>query len=204
MPMSSPGTILAAGLLLSPNRNIKIATKMQNPYLSTQDEVPVDVVTDRLLCHLALGTYGCVHAVSGVKSRMGLEEWRKQLSKLRRIPWGLQPQWIKEDWSSPNQHPINQLYKILATSFAFSESRTMAILQELRGKALPDRQEKSLDLQLFTQIDMCENYLSRVEGIRYVLDQFSRKSRLVQLLVWFYPSDFGESNQTKNPLLSRL
>ncbi|KAJ6093411.1 hypothetical protein N7486_008700 [Penicillium sp. IBT 16267x] len=154
MPMSSPGTILAAALLLSPNRNIKIATKMQNPDLSTQDEVPVDVVTDRLLCHLALGTYGCVHAVSGVKSRMGLEEWRKQLLKLRRIPWGLQPQWIKEDWSSPNQHRVNQLYKILATSFAFSESKTMAILQELRGIALPDRQEEISDLQLFTRIDM--------------------------------------------------
>ncbi|KAJ5865298.1 uncharacterized protein N7529_007214 [Penicillium soppii] len=188
MPMSSPCTMLAAALALAPHWHIRIATSMENPSLDAHyDEVPVDVVADRLLCHLAIGSHGCVHAVSGVRSRMRLEAFRQSLTKLRRIPWDLRPVWVAGDWKSPDQHPISRLYGILGTSFAFSEDRTIAMRQALSEK-------ECLDLQLFTEIDMSDHLLTRTEHIRYAMDQFARKSVLAWLIVWLFYSNYGKAN----------
>ncbi|KAJ5774024.1 hypothetical protein N7457_008920, partial [Penicillium paradoxum] len=189
MPMSSPSTMLAAALALSPSRKVKIATMKDNSHW-TSDEVPVDVVVDRMLCHLAMGTSGCIHAVSGIKSRIVFDEWRESLMKLRRIPWGLHPHPIKGDWKSRNQHPIIRFYAILATSFDFSEDRTTGMLQNIASKEPLDLQKEVSDLQLFTKIDMSTSLPSRVEGIRYVMDQFSRKSEAAKLILLFLYSDF--------------
>ncbi|KAK6813724.1 hypothetical protein RU639_010363 [Aspergillus parasiticus] len=74
------------------------------------DEVPVDVVADRLLCHLAMGTSGCIHAVSGA------------------------------DWKSTGQHSISRLYAILGASFNFSEDKTIAMCQKLSEEEQQDLQ----------------------------------------------------------------
>ncbi|PKY07610.1 male sterility domain-containing protein [Aspergillus campestris IBT 28561] len=149
---------------------IKIATKMSHPDLEThQDEVPVDVVADRLLCHLALGTHGCVHAVSGVRARMKYEPWRRALTKIRRIPWEVQPLWVKGDWKSPDQHHLARLYAVLGTSFAFSEDRTVAVYEK-------HPEIKDLGLQLFTDLDMGGSFLSRAQGIRYVMDRLAKRN----------------------------
>ncbi|OQD98489.1 hypothetical protein PENSOL_c009G01747 [Penicillium solitum] len=190
MPMSSPYTMLAAAFALVPSRAIKIASKMENPDAGvTGDEVPVDVVADRLLCHLALGTSGCIHAVSGVKSRLKLETWRHSLMKLRRIPWGLQPLWVKADWKSTNQHCISRLYAICGASFAFSEEKTIKMCKEI-----PEKEQQNL--QLFTQIDTSENLLTQTAGIRYAMDQYARKSTIAWLIVWLFYSDFGKIDNT--------
>lgn len=187
MPLSSPCTVCVAGLALTPLRKIKIATKMSYPDLDThQDEVPVDVVVDRLLCHLALGTHGCIHAVSGVRARTQFEPWRKVLTKIRRIPWEVQPEWVKGDWKSPDQHHLARLYAILGTSFAFSEDRTLAIYEK-------HTEIKDLGLQLFTDVDMSESFLSRARGMRYVMDRLAKRSWLVWLIVVIFYSGFGKA-----------
>ncbi|PLN80670.1 male sterility domain-containing protein [Aspergillus taichungensis] len=190
MPLSSPCTVCVAGLALTPLRKIRIATKMKNPELEAhQDEVPVDVVADRLLCHLALGTHGCIHAVSGVRARMEFEPWRKAFGDIRRIPWEVRPQWVKGDWNSPDQHHLARLYAILGTSFAFTEDRTVAMYE-----GHPDI--KDWGLQLFTDIGKNQSFLSRTQGVRYVMDRLARRNWLVWLIVLIFYSDFGKDHST--------
>lgn len=188
VPLSSPCTVCVAGLLLTPFRNFRVATRMTDPELEAhQDEVPVDVVADRLLCHLALGTHGCIHAVSGVRARSEFELWRKALAKIRRIPWDVRPQWVKGDWDSPDQHHLARLYAILGTSFAFAEDRTVALYE-----GHPDI--KNWGLQLFTDLDQNQSFLPRIQGIRYVMDRLAKRSWLVWLIVVIFYSDFGQNH----------
>ncbi|KAB8225011.1 hypothetical protein BDV33DRAFT_232137 [Aspergillus novoparasiticus] len=94
-------------------REVRIATKMDDPDSRvTIDEVPVDVVADRLLCHLAMGMSGCIHAVSGVRSRLKFEELSNSLMKLRRIP----------------------------ASFNFSDNKPIAMCQKLSEEEQQDLQ----------------------------------------------------------------
>ncbi|PIG85893.1 hypothetical protein AARAC_001743 [Aspergillus arachidicola] len=136
------------------------------------DEVPVDVVADRLLCHLAMGTSGCIHAVSGVRSRLKFEELSNSLMKVRRIP-------VKADWKSTGQHSISRLYAILGASFNFSEDKTIAMCQKLS-------EEEQQDLQLFTQIDISDNLLIQTEAIRFAMNAFARKRKIWRLFVWLF------------------
>lgn len=188
VPLSSLSTVLVAALALTPLRKVKVATRMDYPERDVrQDEVPADVVVDRLLCHLALGTHGCVHAVSGVRSRQKFGPWYKALARIRRIPWKVRAQWVKGGWKSPDQHHLARLYAILGTSFAFSEDRTLAICEG-------HPEIKNLRLQLFTDVDLSESLLTRTQGIRYVMDRWARKSWLVWLMVIIFYSDFGKNH----------
>ncbi|KAB8206089.1 hypothetical protein BDV34DRAFT_235012 [Aspergillus parasiticus] len=102
-----------ATFTLALTKEVRIATKMDDPDSRVIiDEVPVDVVADRLLCHLAMGTSGCIHAVSGVRPRLKFEELSNSLMKLRRIP----------------------------ASFNFSEDKTIAMCQKLSEEEQQDLQ----------------------------------------------------------------
>ncbi|KAH8432452.1 uncharacterized protein LDX57_010088 [Aspergillus melleus] len=90
VPSSTPSTSAAAAILLSTDPEMRITTRSPNPDAEIHmDEVPVDVVADRLLSHLAVGTTGCVHAVSGERARMKYLEWWESIMQLRQIPWKL-------------------------------------------------------------------------------------------------------------------
>jgi hypothetical protein len=186
MPRSSPSTILAAALLLYPHWRLSIATQISDTRpRAFQDEVPVDVVSDRLLTHLATGTYGCIHAVSGARSRYLPEQWLQSLMQLRGFPWSLNLIWVAGNWASSNQHYLCRLYGVFGTSFEFSQDRTYCILQSLSEK-------EKLDLQLFTQSDMVETLQDRVTHIRYAMDELAKKSRLMQLIILLFYKDFGK------------
>lgn len=188
VPMSSPCTVIAAGLMLIPNWRFRIAAQILNPgNNSHQDVVPVDVVVDRLLCHLATGTNGCVHAVSGVKSRFSFEKWRQSVMKWRRIPWDLNPVWVADGWKSHNQHKMSRLYAVFGTSFAFSEDKTVAIHKELS--------EQISDLNLFTEVDMVDHLLAQTRHIRCIMDWLGHKSAVAQLLIWVFYRDFGRPSR---------
>lgn len=185
MPLSTPSTMLAAALALEPYWRWKIATQMPAPEMQIQvDEVPVDVVVDRILSHLAAGNHGCVHAVSGRRARVTCQEWWKQFMSLRRIPWAVRPLWLEMDWKSREQHRTSRLYVILGTSFAFSEDRTVALSHEVD-------QEKSPDLQLFTRINMENCLLIRAKHIRYVMEMFAQKSWGAWLVFHVFYRNFG-------------
>ncbi|KAJ5400805.1 hypothetical protein N7465_011294 [Penicillium sp. CMV-2018d] len=139
----APSTACAAEYMLHPGRRIKLSTRYENPNQeSTIDEVPVDVVVDRALVHVALGTSGCVHAVSGEQGRLSTEEWWRAFKKERRLPWNVKPSWISDDWNSPHIHHMARRFKLIGTSFAFSQERTVRAAEKLGDK------EKE-NLQLF-------------------------------------------------------
>ncbi|KAJ5448211.1 hypothetical protein N7445_003032 [Penicillium cf. griseofulvum] len=139
----APSTAWAAEYILHPGRRIMLSTRCENPNQeSTIDEVPVDVVVDRTLVHVALGTSGCVHAVSGKQGRLSTEEWWRAFKKERRIPWNAKPTWTDNDWHSPDLHQMARRFKIIGTSFAFSQKRTVKVVGMLGAG------EKE-DLQLF-------------------------------------------------------
>lgn len=66
---STPAAGFQAAVNMTLGRHFRFSSKASSPYESTLDQVPVDVVVDRLLVHLAYGTGGIVHAVSGKKDR---------------------------------------------------------------------------------------------------------------------------------------
>ncbi|KAJ5761303.1 male sterility domain containing protein [Penicillium odoratum] len=177
IPISTPSTMLAAGIALTLSPRVKIATRVVSPETQTHiDEVPVDVVVDRLLSHLAVGTYGCVHAVSGKKARMVFQEWWQGALMNRRIPWNSSISWVSADWKSQEQHHFNRLYVILGASFEFSEERTVSLSTKLTGEDLSG-------LQLFNNIDLAGQLLDRKGHIQYVMEKFAQKGWLVWLIV---------------------
>ncbi|OQD89421.1 hypothetical protein PENANT_c002G04096 [Penicillium antarcticum] len=180
VPMSTPTTLVVAGMILSPNLTIKVATKSKDPGRECNlDEVPVDVVVDRMLCHLAMGTSGCIHAVSGQESRVRLLALWDSILRLRRVPWPRYAAFKDVDWKSSDQHPLARLYAILGASYCFSEKKTVALSRDPLVK-------ECYGLQLFTEIDMADQMLTRTRDIHQVMRRFTHKS----IWVWIMANVF--------------
>ncbi|CAG8939728.1 unnamed protein product [Penicillium salamii] len=167
----APSTACAAAYMLHPGRKITLATRCKNPdQESTIDEVPVDVVADRTLVHVALGTSGCVHAVSGEQGRLTTEEWWHAFKKERLIPWNARPTWTSDNWHSPNLHQIARKFKIIGTSFAFSEQKTVEVLEKLGAS------EKE-NLHLFTDRSKPYSLHLRRHHIHHQAVEVARKNK---------------------------
>lgn len=170
-PYSTPSTACAAAYALHPGRKIMLASRCEDPERqATIDEVPVDVVADRLLVHTALGTSGCVHAVSGVSGRLRIEEWWEAFKKERRLPWNAKPVWSSEDWHSKNLHHIAREFKIIGTSFAFAEGKTVAVAERLTS-------EERDTVVLFADRSKPYSLVHRRHHIHHLAKQMARKSK---------------------------
>lgn len=170
-PYSTPSTACAAAYALHPGRKIMLASRCENPERqATIDEVPVDVVAERLLVHTALGTSGCVHAVSGVSGRLRIEEWWEAFKKERRLPWNAKPVWSSEDWHAKDLHHIAREFKIIGTSFAFAEGKTEAVAERLSS-------ERD-DLALFANRSSPYSLAHRRHHIHYLAKQMTKGSKL--------------------------
>ncbi|KAF9888458.1 hypothetical protein FE257_008565 [Aspergillus nanangensis] len=76
LPLSSPVISVTAGVCLATSQNVRIGTQFSEPLRQTStDLVPVDVVVDRLLVHIAAGSEGAVHAVAGRVGKMPFLRW---------------------------------------------------------------------------------------------------------------------------------
>ncbi|XHF99655.1 hypothetical protein AWENTII_003149 [Aspergillus wentii] len=113
IPMSTPHIIFSAGLALTLSRTICFSSRFEDPYRqSSIDYVPVDVVVDRLLAHVAHGTNGIVHAVAGPMEFQAT--WERTI-KLRRVPLPVRPGWTKQSWHSEAIHPLGRVYRTIAS-----------------------------------------------------------------------------------------
>lgn len=165
---SSPSTACAAAYAMHPGRRINLATRCDNPDKeATIDEVPVDVVAERLLVHLALNSSGCVHAVSGEKGRLRLEDWWEAFKKERRLPWNVKPAWISKDWHSSDLHHVAKSLKIIGTSFAFSEGKTDFLAEKINS-----------DFKLYADRSRPYSLVHRRHHIHHLARQMAKKSRL--------------------------
>ncbi|PYI11630.1 male sterility domain-containing protein [Aspergillus sclerotiicarbonarius CBS 121057] len=128
VPLSTPLTALAAMVAITPTIRFKAATRSRNPGIEvTVDEVPVDVVVDRLLFHLRHGSTGYVHAVSGERGRYRFKDLWEEGMAMRRLPWRLRLTWLDVDWHSSRLHYIARFYVLFGPSFNFSEDRTIEL-----------------------------------------------------------------------------
>ncbi|OJJ77197.1 hypothetical protein ASPBRDRAFT_114019 [Aspergillus brasiliensis CBS 101740] len=133
VPTSTPVTMIVALFVNHTAFSFELSSRLDNPESdSTLDEVPVDVVIDRLLAHLAYQTQGCIHAVSGRKARLSWKEVEPAVYQLRWLPWRFRVTWVKENgWNSKKTDAISRLYKLFGTSFDFKEDKTEQLLSKL-------------------------------------------------------------------------
>lgn len=127
VPLSTPRATISAALALTFSRRVHLPTELCDPEQeAVLDEVPVDVVVDRLFFHLERGADGIIHAVSGPQ-RVPFKTWWKQASSFRHIPWGVRPVWVP--WNNERIHPIGRVFKIIGTNLEFDEKRTRELVE---------------------------------------------------------------------------
>ncbi|KAI9037704.1 male sterility protein-domain-containing protein [Aspergillus affinis] len=181
LPKSTPTTLLAAGLLLTPSRHVRMATRLPHPDIqATIDEVPVDVVVDRLLVHLARGSTGPVHAVSGAAKRYAFRTYWQEAMKMRRVPWTPQPVWMSVDWHSGALHDIARIYVIVGTSYNFCQRKTDILYRELG-------EEERLGLQLYTTgFGSRHDLAARFPHVLSLAERISRRYFLAWVMFWLF------------------
>lgn len=94
------------------------------------DEVPVEVVVNRLVVHIAYGTYGFVHAVSGTIGRKSRPDIYQAVVKLRRRCW-LRPslQWCDDSAPRDRVCTWSKFYRLFGCSFDFRQERKEKVWQ---------------------------------------------------------------------------
>lgn len=178
-PASAPSTLFAASIMLYPGRRVVMAARSKNPMKETNiDEVPVDVVVDRLLVHLALGTAGCIHAVRGPTERFRFGVCWNALRQERRFLWPVKPVWKPVDWHSPKIHPAARLFKIIGASFAFSQDRTIEACKQLSD-------DERRDLRLFVPPGESYSLASRMDDVHQMALVLAKKKKIPLWLVTF-------------------
>ncbi|OQE42383.1 hypothetical protein PENCOP_c004G08077 [Penicillium coprophilum] len=181
--LSSPLTKIAALIALSPANMVTTATRViEKTSQLFIDEVPVDVVVDRLLAHLAARTNGCVHAVSGQRERHQFIKWWESAISLRRLPGNFDLLWKELDWKSYEQHPLPRFYVIFGTSFGFREDKTVALSRQ-------PLVESCKELQLFTNINLKGQTLLRTEDVYSAMNQIAKKDAGARRLIQLYYQD---------------
>lgn len=129
--MSAPYVIAGAAGALSFSPSVRLASRFENPDQdSTVDYVPVDIVVDRLLVHVAYGTTGPVHAVARA-ARMSFQDSWIRTFKRRKLLWSLQTKWLPECWHSNNLHSMGRVYPVMGAGFNFVEGQSYAVWRQL-------------------------------------------------------------------------
>jgi hypothetical protein len=132
IPGSCPVSSFFAAVLTLPPLKMNFSSQLDNPEDSTFDEVPLDIVVNRLIVHVAYGTSGCVHAVPHAEQRQVTKERWDQMTALRPIWWS-RPQliWNKVDWTSDKLCPLARLFTVCGNSFKFEDTKSEDVWQQM-------------------------------------------------------------------------
>jgi fatty acyl-CoA reductase len=127
---SSPVTTMMCAVLAGLPRIARFTSNLADPSKSTIDEVPVDVVVNRLVVHIAFGTSGCVHAVAGASGRRNFTDVYNSMAKFRRW-WWWHPelQWCEDGTDPEKLCALANLFKGLGCSFLYREEKTERVWQ---------------------------------------------------------------------------
>jgi fatty acyl-CoA reductase len=127
---SAPVTTAMCAIIASPPTKARCTSNLADPSKSTIDEVPVDVVVNRLVAHIAFGTSGAVHAVAGASGRRSFPDMYNAIARLRRA-WWWHPEirWCDESADPGKICALSKLYKILGCSYLFREEKTEWVWQ---------------------------------------------------------------------------
>ncbi|KAJ3480799.1 hypothetical protein NLG97_g7979 [Lecanicillium saksenae] len=174
-PGSSPSTMVAAGILASPPRPLVFSSHLNDPKESRLDEIPVDMVVNRLIVHTAAGTCGIVHAVAGPECCTSMDKALVNITALRRFWWGKPTViWTDCHWHDPKLWSLARLVTIAGCFFKFEDSKTKQLIDQVSG----------LDLDHWPLFSTGESSLehgvaARRRSLRTLIGQYlSRKYRV--------------------------
>lgn len=124
-PGSAPATSVLCVALASLPKKALFTSNLADPSKATLDEVPVDIVVNRLIAHVAYETPGCVHAVSGEPSRRPIEAMIHAALRLRKWWWPA-PNivWCTEATDPKKVCAISKIFRLCGCSFLFSDVMT--------------------------------------------------------------------------------
>lgn len=128
---SAPVTSLLAFLMLTPAMRLVFYSALEKPERDAIiDEVPVDIVVNRILLHTATGTEGIVHANNPLSACHSFGTYARSVQKLRRLPWDSKFVW-DNNAASPKLCKISQLYQISGCTFNFDDGKTRALWKDM-------------------------------------------------------------------------
>ena len=129
---SAPATNFLAAAVVSPSLQVAFSSRFEDPMRqATLDEIPVDIVVNRILMHAAKSSSGIIHAVVGAPGRRTIQSlWAKAMSE-RRLPWHPRVTWLDVDWHSPFLHDIAHASVIIGTSYLFEDTRVNAVWSQM-------------------------------------------------------------------------
>lgn len=130
VPGSAPLTTVICALAATTPGKHRCKTNLADPSKTTLDEVPVDVVVNRLVAHTAFKSHGCVHAVSGASHRRGAMQLVEAMFKLRGW-WWLPPvlTWCDQNTGEEKLSLTFQLCRVFGCSYIFQQQKTEQIWQ---------------------------------------------------------------------------
>ena len=121
---SAPVTGLLAFLILTPANRLTFYSQFDDPNREAIiDEVPVDVVANRVLMHILAGTPGIVHANSKATRCYRFGEYIQASQRLRRLPYSTKIKW-NHDPHSAKICMIAKLYQVGGCTFDFEDVST--------------------------------------------------------------------------------
>lgn len=141
-PGSAPATSVLCVALASLPKRALFTSNLADPSKATLDEVPVDIVVNRLIAHIAYETTGCVHAVSGESGRRPVQEMIRAGLNLRKWWWPA-PRIV---WCSDATHPkkvcaMSKTFRLCGCSYNFSDVKTADIWSQMDDR---DREKWNL------------------------------------------------------------
>ena len=157
---------------------MSFASRFLDPmHQSNIDELPVDIVVNRILMHLSRNSSGVVHAVAGLRGRRSFRNlWDKAMSE-RRLPWYPRLVWQDVDWHSDCLHPIAQRFVVVGTSFSFKDDKVDAIWQDMT-----DEEKAAFPLWLENPKQNGDVVMRRA-GVRSQLERYFGRMGIPQLFI---------------------
>ena len=125
---STPLTTVTCAVIMATPSKVLCPSNLVDPEKATIDEVPVDIVVNRLVVHLAMGTSGCVHAVSGATHRRKTRKISEAMAENRSWWWG-RPilTWCATSTPERKLWSAAKLYKIWGCSYLFHQEKTVKV-----------------------------------------------------------------------------
>lgn len=132
---SAPVTGLLAFFLLTPATRLTFYSALSTPdHDALIDEVPVDIVANRIIRHTAAGTAGIVHANRELARCHSFGTYVRAIQRLRRLPWDSRVVWDR-DAAPAKLCKVSRLYQVSGCTFDFDDGRTRGVWGEMDEEA---------------------------------------------------------------------